>query len=676
MTALPFARLRCIPAAVLLLTLPAAWAQTAAERQLDAVTVIADGEEQVETTGGAVVTRQDLERLQPHDTAGVFQRESGVSVSGGAQIAQRVHVLGFEQSHLNVTIDGARQPGTVWHHAGNILIDPSFLKRVEVEAGAAAADSGFASAVGAVRYETVSARDLLREGQTVGGRVKLGYGSNGQGFTTNLSAYGQSGTVDWLVMGARQNGSNYEDGAGHEALGTSPKLLGGLAKLGLQLPEGHRLELSMEHNRDNADRALRMNMDEVRGKAQSTAPLDLRRNTVSLKYTSTQPTATWNPEALVWYNDIDFFRPDYDSGNNGDFNSANTAYGFKAQNTVRIGKGKLTAGIDGSRTNLELNTYQLAKAAASLKTSLGVKEHDQQTGLFTQLRMNFDSGFSLSTGARYDWHEFHAQDGQTKKDGGFSGNATLSYLLGEHAEAYVAASHTFLGYQWSQTGLYHARDYVVADDYQAASARNQKIGINFFGDGWKAGVGYFDTKLMDRTELASGAALGLGGKGLRRNHADDLRSKGWLLHAAYQWKHTQVGLNATLAKVTQGNAADALLPEGGDAMPVGNSATLFIDHQVPAWNAKFGANLRVAQKESFSDKALASGFTEQGTYAVAGAYGEWQPQGNDQLTLRLGVDNLFDRKYYTRSTYPLTPGKVTPIMAPGRTVNISAVWKF
>ena len=398
------------------------------------------------------------------------------------------------------------------------------------------------------------------------------------------------------------------------------------------------------------------------------------------KYANTQPTAHWAPEVSVWYNDIDLHRPDFDTGNNGDFNSANTAYDFKAPNTLRIGKGKPTAGVDGSRTNLDLNTCQLSsfdykKNSGNTKSTLGVKEHDEQLGLYTQLRMNFDAGFSLSTGARYDWHAFHAQDGKTEKDGGLSGNATLSYLLGNHAEAYVAASHTFLCYQWSQAGLYHARDYVTAENFKAASAQNKKIGINVFGSQWKAGIGYFDTKLMERTELTSGTASWTG-KGLRRNHADDLRSRGWLLHAAYQFQHTQVGMNATLAKVTQGNAADALLPEGGDAMPVGNIATFHVDHQVPAWNAKFGANLRVPDKEKFSDKALASGFTEQGTYAVVGAYGEWQPHGNDQLRLRLGVDNLFNRQYYTRSTYPLPPGKVTPIMASGRAVNVSAIWKF
>ena len=43
------------------------WAQQTeqAVHELEQVTVISNGEEQIEATGGVVVTREDLERLQP-----------------------------------------------------------------------------------------------------------------------------------------------------------------------------------------------------------------------------------------------------------------------------------------------------------------------------------------------------------------------------------------------------------------------------------------------------------------------------------------------------------------------------------------------------------------------------------------------------------------------------------
>lgn len=59
----PALRLRSIPAAVLWLTLSSAWAQTANEHQLQQVTVIDNGDEQITATGGAVVSQEALNLL-------------------------------------------------------------------------------------------------------------------------------------------------------------------------------------------------------------------------------------------------------------------------------------------------------------------------------------------------------------------------------------------------------------------------------------------------------------------------------------------------------------------------------------------------------------------------------------------------------------------------------------
>ncbi len=640
------------------------WAQ---ENRLQQVTVIENGEEQVEATGGAVVTREDLERLQPRDTAGIFQRESGVSVSGGSQVAQRVYVQGFEQSMLAVTIDGARQPGTTWHHAGNILVDPSFLKRVEVEAGAAAADAGFAAAVGAVRYETVNALDLLQPGQTLGGRVRLGYGSNGTGFTTNLSAYGKSGQVDWLVMGARQNGSDYEDGNGATVLGTAPKLTSGLAKLGLQQPQGHRYELTLEQNRDDTLRTTRMNMDSAGGRVNTPYPLKLVRSTATLRYTTTQPTAVYDPEVVLWHNRSDMERPNaFPNANSTDFNVWDKSWGMKAQNSFRIDSGKVTVGVDASHTGVDVERYDDGVNAPKGH----IREHDSQQGLYGQARLRFGA-LGLSAGARYDRHAMRLQDGAKVSDGGLSGNATLTYLLGDHAEAYVAASRTFLGYQWSQTGYYHARNYATAAGYETSTAHNRKLGVNFFGERWKAGIGYFDTRLLAPTVLAVGAA----NQGLRTN-GPRLRSHGWMLHALQQFDRTTVGMNATLVKVSKG-VPDILEPDGGDLMPVGDTATFYVEHQIPSWNTRLGANLRYAGKQSYSSAVTSAGYVEQPSYTVVGLSADWNPAGRKDLTVRLAVDNLFDRQYYYRGSYPQNLGRrVVPIPAAGRSLQVGVTWTF
>jgi len=162
-----------------------------------------------------------------------------------------------------------------------------------------------------------------------------------------------------------------------------------------------------------------------------------------------------------------------------------------------------------------------------------------------------------------------------------------------------------------------------------------------------------------------------------RTNGDALTSKGWLLNAQYSWKHTTVGMNATLVKVTQGDP-NIFKPGMGDAMPVGNTAAVFVDQHIPAWNTRLGATLRYAAKTDFTNAALAAGFIDQASYSVVDVSAEWNPNGRKDVTLRLGVDNLFDRSYYYRGSYPMQGGSrpIVAIPASGRSVQVGATWSF
>lgn len=90
----------------------------------------------------AQIDYKDLEAFQANDLADVFRTTPSISVGGGASgIAQKVYVRGLEDSMVNVTVDGAPQTSTLFHHIGRVTIDPDLLKQVEVQAGAGEATS-------------------------------------------------------------------------------------------------------------------------------------------------------------------------------------------------------------------------------------------------------------------------------------------------------------------------------------------------------------------------------------------------------------------------------------------------------------------------------------------------------------------------------------------------------
>lgn len=624
---------------------------------LSPITLIADGQENIEATGGVVVTPEDIQDLQPADVSELFARDSAVSVSGGAGQAKRIHVFGLEQSSLAVSVDGVPQFKDNWHHSGSNVIDPAFLKKVEVEAGAAAADAGFAAGAGAVRYETVGARDLLAEGQTQGGRAGLSYGTNGRGLSASLAGYGVYEGFDWFAMIHRADGENYENGDGYEVVGSAPATTGALLKAGYEF-EGHRVELSYEHNRDSADRVTRMNMD--LGRTKEVFPLRVTRDTLSLKYTEVSPTALWDPEAMIYVSRNDYWRPNFIPGGfGGDMDMTAESVGGKLQNRFTVGAGDITTGVDFSYDDYRIDNYgDTDFPVHTLET--------MQVGAFVQGRFNFENGIDLSTGARLDHHRFTDWNGARKTDSGASVNGTISYEFAPGYEVFAGASRTWLGYDLGEYGYLHARDssLTTADGFQPATSRNLKLGFNATQDNWTGNLTFFDTQL---TNLANFYFPEL-------DNDAEFRSRGVTLQGNYSWGSGRVGVSVTKADVDyDGQEA---LPSGGNAMPIGTVASLFFDQDIPQYNLRVGGTLELAGRLD-GDYLTAAGFDDHAGDGVVNAYAEWRPASHENVVVRLGVDNLFDKTYYERSSYvQFSPRDVYPLYAPGRTVTLGLNMDF
>ncbi len=636
---------------------------------LNPITLVADGQENVEATGGMVVSQEDIEVMQPADVSELFQRDSALTVSGGAGPSKRIHVFGLEQSNLAVTVDGVPQGPTSWHHTGSNVIDPAFLKSVEVEAGTAAADAGFGAAAGAVRYETVGAKDLLTDGRTQGGRVGLSYGSNGRGLSASLAGYGVYGGFDWFAMIHGTDGENYENGDGYEIVGTEPGASGALVKLGYEF-ETHRIELAIDHTRDDADRSIKMNMDLNADKL--VYPMEVTRDSVSLKYTSTAPTSLWDPEAMLYITENKYERPNYlIGGTNGDMNLKNRTIGGVMKNTFAIEPGNVTAGVDWAYNDYDVDNY------GDTDTRYWTME-TMQIGAFVQGRFEFENGIDLSTGARVDHVRFTDFDGTRHSDTGASINGTLSYEFADGYEVFAGASRTWLGYKFGEYALLHARsaDLYTSDDYKTSSARNIKLGLSANQDNWTGNITFFDTRLKDMGEFIfpdEGAPY-LG-------NVDEYRSKGFTLQGTYSWGSGRVGGSFTKADVTQGG--EDVLPAGGVAVPVGKVATLFVDQEIAKYNLKVGGTVEWADKLS-SDEMTDAGFYDQSSYTVLNLYGEWRPENYENIAVHLNIDNVFDRNYYERSSYVerdvfrggVLARDINPLYAPGRTVTLGVKMDF
>ena len=184
-------------------------------RQLDTVTVIGQRE-----PGNFAIDAGEIDLTQASNLGDVLSNQSGVAVGGGSPVAQKVYVRGFEDTLLNVSIDGAQQPAELYHHQARVQIEPEFIKSIELDAGAGTATQGAGALTGAMKVTTRNAFDMLqrygREGRDVGFLIKGAAGSNGADSAKGvLAAYARLGdNLGVLATHVRQHGGNYDDGNG------------------------------------------------------------------------------------------------------------------------------------------------------------------------------------------------------------------------------------------------------------------------------------------------------------------------------------------------------------------------------------------------------------------------------------------------------------------------------
>ncbi|MEM8775002.1 MAG: TonB-dependent hemoglobin/transferrin/lactoferrin family receptor [Pseudomonadota bacterium] len=201
-----------------------------------------------------VIGSEELQSKQADTIEELIGDTPGVTISGGPRgIAQELNVRGFQDEQVILRVDGGRFNFNR-AHSGRFFFDPDSIKQVEVVRGGGSTLFGSGAIGGVVSFETIDAADLLKDGQKVGGRIKVGHSTNGSINNRNLTFAGDFGAVDALIfLGDRDIGEDFEDGAVNDIVATQVDAFNGLFKLGFEPTNEHRLEFSYSFYGDSGD---------------------------------------------------------------------------------------------------------------------------------------------------------------------------------------------------------------------------------------------------------------------------------------------------------------------------------------------------------------------------------------------------------------------------------------
>lgn len=321
---------------------------------LDEITV-ETGAEPAAQPSQTTVGAEQLETEYQGASLGTILRDiPGVTTQGGggegAEMA--VNIRGMQDyGRVAVTVDGMRQNFARSGHSANgtFTVDEEMLREVTVTRGSGAKAGAIG---GAVELRRVTAEDILRDGATTGGLLRLRYGSLSKTPTVHSELAARlSDAVDILVAGTHSEPDDYTapDGTRVYAGQTSRS---GLATIGFNTDNGQRFTLSYD----------RMKKTYYTGISAGT-PRDNDMRTESLRLGwQAEDLAGWKVEGTLYDTDTTLDQQSLDAalvptGTARSYDTRTTGLLLTAQRYLTIGgrDHDLTLTLEGFRDKADVN---------------------------------------------------------------------------------------------------------------------------------------------------------------------------------------------------------------------------------------------------------------------------------------------------------------------------------
>jgi hemoglobin/transferrin/lactoferrin receptor protein len=297
----------------------------------------------------AVVGREQLDEAQAGNLS-ILRRIPGVDLGGGARPAGQIpSIRGLQGPRVILSVDGARR-----NYSDGIrtplLIDPDMVQQIDIVRGPASALYGGGGIGGVMALRTLEAGDILKDGQAVGGRVKLGARSGDRSVSGNLTGAARSGGVDLLASVTMRDVGRIRTGDGRD-LDNDDQLKSGLVKAGVALNDLNKVQVSYQKYSDDVATPSNPGGGRTFGLMQT---LQRRQDQFTGSYAFRDAERQWLDGKLTAYHTKMQFKTSPKTTGVNPTNVSIATAGVGLQNTTRFDTGSLlkhrvTYGFDAYR---------------------------------------------------------------------------------------------------------------------------------------------------------------------------------------------------------------------------------------------------------------------------------------------------------------------------------------
>ncbi len=446
------------------------------------------------------INSETLEQKQASDIKDILNTMPSVTVDGNARYSRKVYIRGMEDKYSVVTIDGARQEGQLFHHSGDQTFDPAMLKSAEITLGGNSVLSGAGAINGSFSYETKDPSDLLAEDESIGARVKTGYQTAYERFTTNVAVYAKLNDELQLmgIANYSDDGELYIPGK-DDVTSKQGKLKSGLVKVVFVPNDANEFKLSYDTYQDGGKRQLSGEKAGALYAHDEHNYHSINRDTVTFMHRYDNGSDLVNLKTNLYYNrqymDRDALTEEY-----GDWNQVNGAWEFTKdgdlsipsreynvttiggdiRNISWVGEHELTYGFEGYKSEQWVDSGLGHYTSGS---KLGeTKNYDIDGGTVTAYGIYAQDAFEINdfrfvTGLRYDVHElggvFKGKYDQLSPK--FQGE----YQTTDNLRLRVGYGRLFKGASLPETLTMKAAADVTQADTKAMTGNNYEAGFDY-----------------------------------------------------------------------------------------------------------------------------------------------------------------------------------------------------
>jgi len=636
------------------LALSAVWAE---ETSLSEITVIDTAlESQIKS-----ITSEKLENIQASDIKDILKSMPSVSATGNARYSQKVYVRGLEDAASNITIDGAKIAGQLFHHMGTQTIDPETLKIGSIEIGPNSALSGPGVINGAFVYKTKDPSDYLEEGERFGGKISTGYQDAYGRKSVDLSIFSKiNDNFEFVGILNKSEDTRIEIPDSDNVTSKQSELTSGLLKLVFKPNDANTFNLSYNRYEDGGDRQL--GAEKAGGTNVYDHYNEITRDTFTLNHTYSPDSDLINLETKVYKSSQSLFLAGqndesayllWQRGVTQNSTEPGTTYenetsGFDIRNTSLLDMHKFTYGVSLDKEEQDVSADGLAVYTSGTNAGTSV-DLSAEGGSSTDYAFYIENEIELdklvlNIGARYDINKLGGiYDGTYKQ---LSPKLKAKYQVSENLSLRAGYGSIFKGPSLGETYLLTSST-TQDTDVKAQTGHNYEIGFD-----------YDLSKTLNTQNSIFGFTIYKydvdnymdPSKNTTLTNQEDIEM--WGVESIFRYETNKLALSLSHT-YNDGEATSLSTGAKYDPMTakihtikVGTDYK-YDDNLLFNYNSEFvlGNKFDYYYSEAYNYEVKRAGY---GVHNISTTY---KPRSIKNMKISFGIDNLFDKKYSTHTTF-------------------------